>query len=435
MAAEQHAAQAPARDAVAQPSTGTRVYATFLLALVFMLAATDRNVLAVLLVPIQAELRVSDTAMGALTGAAFSIVYATAALPLAGLVDRGNRRNLLAVAVALWSLMTALSGFAGSYATLLLARVGVAVGEAAHAPASLSMVGDLHPPRRRGLAVGGISIGTAIGIGVGALIAGLLNDTYGWRVAFFVMGLPGLIVAVLLALTLREPARGVFDAPTQVSAQRSVWADLRYLAAIPTFRALVVAQILLQGGIQSFTAWAPAYFMRIHGLTAAQMSAGFGISVSVASMLAMGAAGAWSDRLSLRGERRRALFCAVAAAVGAPLTAFTALASTSNLAFLGLFLQVFATGGASATCLALGLAVVPAERRGIMGAVMTFCVAVIGGGLGPLAVGMLNDLLRPTYGLGAIRFSLLIAPGLLGLSAVAFWVASRTTDRDAAAVA
>ena len=174
-------------------------YITFVMALVFMLAATDRNIMSILLVPIQKDLNVSDTAMGALTGAAFSIVYAATALPLARLADRGNRRNLITGAVAFWSAMTAACGVATGYITLLLARMGVAVGEAAHQPSIMSMVGDLYPRHRRGIAIGCISIGTSVGIALGAYVAGWLSDNHGWRTAFFVMGLPGLVVAAMVS--------------------------------------------------------------------------------------------------------------------------------------------------------------------------------------------------------------------------------------------
>src|SRR5690606_13363395 len=125
--------------------------------------------------------------------------------------DRGNRRNLIAAAVGFWSAMTALCGLAAGYFTLLLARMGVAVGEAAHQPSIMSMVGDLYPPRRRGLAIGCIAIGSSVGIALGAYIAGWLSDNHGWRVAFFVMGLPGLFVAAMVLFTLPEPKRGAFD--------------------------------------------------------------------------------------------------------------------------------------------------------------------------------------------------------------------------------
>src|SRR5690606_39012068 len=186
---------AAAADSAPAYSARYSAYITFVLALVFMLAATDRNIMSILLAPIQQDLKVGDAAMGALTGAAFSIVYAVTALPLAAIADRGHRRNLVAAALAFWSLMTAACGMAAGYFTLLLARMGVAVGEAAHQPSIMSMVGDLYPRHRRGAAIGCLAIGTSVGMALGAYIAGWISDNHGLRTAFFAMGLLGLLVA------------------------------------------------------------------------------------------------------------------------------------------------------------------------------------------------------------------------------------------------
>lgn len=380
------------------------VYVTFVLALVFMLAATDRNIMSILLVPIQQELGASDAAMGALTGAAFSIVYATAALPLARFADRGNRRNLIAAAVAVWSVMTSVCGLATSYFTLLLARVGVAVGEAAHAPAIMSIVGDLYPRSRRGVAVGCITIGSALGIGLGAYVAGLVSDLYGWRMGFLVMGLPGVAVAALMMLTVAEPRRGAFENGAGATPDsRSTWDALRYLFSVPTVPRLLAAKLVLQIAFQGFLVWSPAFFIRVHGLTTAQMSAGFGLVVASSAMLSAVIAGVVSDRLSKGGERWRAYYCAAALAAGAPFAVLTLVASTPTLAFGALFLMGLITGGATSASLTAGLGVVRPEMRGFMTAVMSFVIAVVGGGVGPVMFGAMTDGLKGALGDEAIR--------------------------------
>jgi MFS family permease len=433
---ERHGAPVTARlprESVAAPAAvqGRRLYATVLLALVFMLAAADRNIMSILLVPIQKDIGASDTAMGVLTGAAFSLVYATAALPLARFADRGHRRNLVAAAVALWSLMTAACGVAVSYGMLLAARIGVALGEAAHSPAIISMVGDLYPRERRGLALAFVGIGTAVGVGAGAAAAGFVSDRYGWRAAFLIVGAPGLILAALLVLTLREPARGRFDAGADATDPGSALGGLRGLWTVPTVRRLTLAQIFMQMGIGGFNLWSPAFFMRVHKLSATQMGLGFGLAISVAAALSMAAGGVAGDRLSRRGEHARARYCAVSVLVGAPFALFTALAPSATLAFIGLFLTVLASAGATTAALALGIAVVPHDRRGLLAALMGFCVAVIGGGLGPVVMGAANDLLEPAFGLEAIRFSLLLTPALFVLAGVVFVAVGRTANEDA----
>jgi MFS family permease len=423
------APQAPARPS----STARSVYVTFVMALVFMLAATDRNIMSILLVPIQNELRASDMAMGALTGAAFSIVYATAALPLARFADRGNRRNLIAAAVVVWSIMTSACGLATSYLTLLLARVGVAVGEAAHQPAIMSMIGDLYPRSRRGIAVACITIGTAVGIGIGAYLAGLLSDLHGWRTAFLVMGVPGVAVGLLMVLTVREPKRGAFEGGAGAKPDpRSSWDALRYLFSVPTVPRLLTAKLVQQISVQGFLVWSPAFFMRVHGLTTTQMSAGFGLAVASSAILSSIIAGLVSDRLSKGGERWRAYYCAAVLAGGVPFAILTLIAPTPTLAFGALFLMSLITGGSTSASITAGLGVVRPEMRGFMTAIMAFCIAVIGGGVGPVLFGALTDALKGSLGDEAIRYTLFLVPALSGLAAILFYFAGRTTDRDAA---
>jgi predicted MFS family arabinose efflux permease len=419
--------------AAGPPSTGYSAYVTFVMALVFMLAATDRNIMSILLVPIQDELKVSDTAMGALTGTAYSLVYATAALPLARLADRGNRRNLIAAAVAVWSLMTSACGLATSFLTLLLARIGVAVGESATGPSIMSMVGDLYPRSRRGLAIGCITIGSAVGIGLGAYLAGLLNDLHGWRTAFLVMGLPGVVVGLLMFVTVKEPKRGAYeDGAGAQPDRRSSLAALRYLFSVPTIPRLLAAKLLLQVAFGGFLVWAPAFFMRVHGLTTTEMSAGFGLVVGTSAILSAIIAGIVSDRLSKGGERWRAYYCAIVLAGGVPFAVLTMIAPTPMLAFAALFVMSLITGGATSASITAGLGVVRPEMRGFMTAVMSFVIAVVGGGLGPVFFGALTDALKPTYGDEAIRFTLLTIPALWAASAALFYISGRTTDHDAA---
>lgn len=423
---------APATEAAPTPMSGAySAYVTFVLATVFMLAAADRNILSILLVPIQKEFGVSDTAMGALNGGAISLVYATAALPLARLADRSNRRNLLAAAVAIWSAATAACGVAGSFLALMLIRVGGAVGEAGSSPAIMSMVGDLYPRHRRGLAVGCITIGSAVGIGVGAYLAGLLNDHYGWRGAFIIMGVPGVLVALLFLLTVREPKRGAFEPAAVQPQSRSAWRATKFIFSVPSVPWLLGAKLALQLGFGGFLVWAPAFFMRVHGLTTTQMSAGFGAVVGVSAILSAIIAGLVSDRLSRRGERWRSYYCAAVLGGGVPLAVLMLAAPTPTLAFAALFLMSLVTGGATSASITAGLGVVPPELRGFMTALMAFCISVIGGGLGPVLFGGLTDALKPSFGDEAIRYTLLAVPAFWAISAALFWVSGRRTAVDA----
>lgn len=414
-------------------SRGYANYTTFMLALVFLLAAADRNMMAILLVPIQDELQVGDAAMGALTGLAFTVVYVLTAFPLARLVDRGNRRNVLAVAIMFWSIMTASCGLAVSYFTLLLARMGVAAGEAVHSPAIYSMVSDLYAKKRRGFAIACLTIGTALGIALGAYVVGSLSDIHGWRTAFLVMGIPGLILACLVRFTLPEPRRsGAASVGTDLApADSSMLSGLRYLLTIPTAVRLFAATVLLQVGSQSMLVWAPAFFMRVHDLSTSDMSAGFGLSIGVGSVVSLLIAGVVTDRLAARGERNRAYYCAAALVAATPFLVFTLFAPTHQLAFVSLFMFAVISAGVTSVSTTLCLVVVSGDRRGLVSAVLMFFTYVVGGGFGPFIIGAINDQLSHVYGETAIRYALVCIPASLLLSAIAHFFAARNANEDA----
>lgn len=414
-------------------SAGRTIYVTIALALVTMLATADRNIMSVLLVPIQRDLGVSDAAMGALSGTAFAIVYATAALPLARFADLGNRRNLVAAAVVVWSSATALCGIAGNYVQLLLARMGVAAGEAAAGPATMSMIGDLYAPARRGIAVAAISVGGAVGISVGAMVAGALSDLYGWQVAFIAVGLPGLVVGLLVWLTVPEPKRGGKDGGLKPDPDNgSTWRCLVYLASIPTAWTLLAAKILLAIAWGGWLLWVPAFFERVHGMSSTEMSAWFGGVVGLSAVVSMIMAGLVSDWLAKRGESWRLYYIVVSLVVGIPLVALSCLVANPVHAWVLIFFYSLVTGGVTGVSIVAGLSIVRPTMRAFMTAVMAFCISMIGGGLGPFLIGVLNDRLAVTMGNEALRYTLLTSPVLLALAAIAFYAASRTMDRDCA---
>lgn len=406
----------------------------FLLALLTMMSVADRGILAILLAPIQDELGVSDAAMGALTGLSFTVVYATVALPMARLADRGTRRNILAAALAFWSVMTAACGMATTYLTLLVARMGVAAGEASAHPSVMSTVGDLYPPRARGRALSIIQVGSAFGTGAGAIVVGQLAAHYGWRAAFLALGVPGLLLALIILLTMREPARGQHEGGDRPEGAGTWRQSLSYLLSIRSFRALVLGQIFVGLSFYIFLSWIPTYLIRVRHMPMDQMSVWYGLHVipAVAGILI---GGYLSDLVIARhGARWRPIMLACMILCGVPIFFTLLYSGDMRVVLVMLFLYAFVVAPVSALAPAANLDVVHARARGTVTAVTGFCSQVIGAGLGPLLLGLLNDVAKRTYGDQALGYTLQVLPVCMVATAICFLVASRSTNHDAAAV-
>jgi predicted MFS family arabinose efflux permease len=410
-----------------------RAWVAIMLAMVAFLAAVDRNILSVLLVPIQKDLHVGDAAMGALTGTAFAVVFATTALPLAWVADRTNRRNFVAIAVALWSVMTAICGLASSFLQLLLARVGVAAGEAAHGPASMSIVADVFPAASRGAAISVLTIGSALGYSAGAFLAGVLNDHFGWQGAMMAVGIPGVIVALMLWLTVPEPRRAAHDGDERPPSL-SVAEGVTRLVRIRTFVPLLLGTVFLNVAFLGFLGWMPAFFMRVHHLTATHMSAVFGIVVGLGGVLSNVFAGLISDRLSRRGMRWRMHYCVAMVLIAIPFLTAGLLIDSTRVAVIVLMGFTLAAGGLTTVSSATAISVAPANLRASTVAIIGIAVSVIGGGLAPFLIGVLNDLFKGAFGDQAVRYTLLTSPLALAVAGVMFFLAGRTIEADAAEV-
>lgn len=247
------------------PSMGQRWYVLIVMMLVYTINIADRYVMSTVLEPIRVELKLSDGGVAFLTGVSLALFYVTMGLPLSWIADRHNRRNLLSFSIAVWSVMTTLCGLATGYWHLLLARIGVGIGEAGGTPPCNTIVADYFPPDRRAMAMTIFALGAPIGAWLGADLAGYVANAYGWRHAFFVLGIPGLVLAVLIMATVKEPPRGRYDAPMEGKAPDFA-ATMRFMlsqkAAIHTMMGSGVSA-LWGWGLMWFT---PAYIERTYGL-------------------------------------------------------------------------------------------------------------------------------------------------------------------------
>ena len=223
----------------------------------------DRQVMTVLLEPIKAEFGATDTLMGLLTGLAFALFYATLGVPMARLADRWSRRNVLAISMAVWSGMTALCATATSFGQLALYRIGVGVGEAGGTPPSQSLLADIFPPAQRSLAQGVLASGTNIAVLVGLFGGALLADAYGWRNVFWIFGVPGVALAVLIRLTVREPVRET----RVVEEDGSLWSAIQRISALPGFPAIALAVGMTAVSGYGLGVWSPSFMIRVHGLS------------------------------------------------------------------------------------------------------------------------------------------------------------------------
>ena len=298
---------APARTRLSEApltiSEGYSRYALLLLTIVFLVHNLDRQIMSILLVPIQNELGASDTAMGFLTGFAFAAVYVTFGIPMAHLCDHGNRRNILSIVIAVWSGFTALCGTAVNYVHLLLMRVGVALGEAGGNPACVSMISDFFPAARRAMAMGVFYIGASAGIFFGMWLGGWINDAMGWRAAFVVVGLPGVLLALIVRVTLIEPPRGASDG-LQVDTRhaQSFMAVQRRLWSLATYRRLILGNACHSIAMYASFAWAAAYFIRIHGLSTTEVGLRIGLVTGLGAALGNLVGGFLTDRLAARSK-------------------------------------------------------------------------------------------------------------------------------------
>jgi predicted MFS family arabinose efflux permease len=271
-------------------------YVVSLLTVVNTFNYMDRMALSVLLPQIKTDLHLSDSQLGLLTGLAFFVFYALCGVPIARWADRGVRRNLIALTLAIWSVMTAMAGASRSFLHLFLARVGVGVGEAGGLPAAQSLLCDYVPPERRSAAYALHSFGLYAGMMVGMAVAGILGQSIGWRWAFLALGAPGLALALLVQLTLREPKRGMFDAPQDRSATSFAHA-LTFLWSCNTYRWLVLFLTLNGFVVYGLNQWWPSFYVRSFGLAIADVGLYLGVAIGMGSGLGLLMGGALTQRL------------------------------------------------------------------------------------------------------------------------------------------
>ncbi|MEQ9452462.1 MAG: MFS transporter [Pseudomonadales bacterium] len=419
-----------------------RTWLMSLLTSAFALNLLDRQIINVLAEPIKRDLLLADWQLGALTGLSFALLYSVMGIPIARIADRGNRVRIIGVAVLVWSVFTAACGMAANFIQLLLLRIGVGVGEAGCAPPSQSLIADHFPTDKRAGALAVFNMGSPLGAAIGLAGGGLLADAVGWRWTLVCAGLPGMLIGLLVLTTLKD-ARPV----RRRSLGERAWPVIRRLLIRRTFFLMALASALLSFVNYGAMAFAGSFFLRVHEADLLTMGEFFGVGPLAIIGLGLGvfgaltgAAGSYAggkvaDRLGSINVRALALIPAVGSllcAVGY-VVMFTVPSGAWGL-FLFVFPAFFANLWAGPGIMALQeLAGVPARATAM--ALVLFAQSAIGLGLGPLSIGIISDLLAPTWGAGeGLRLAILLGLVVGLVSSFIYWLASRSIKADLSAV-
>ena len=425
----------PAVPNVANPynTTKARNYALVMLTIVYAFNFIDRQLLAILQESIKLDLGLSDGQLGLLAGFAFAVFYVTAGIPIASYADRSNRRNIVAASVFVWSFMTAISGFAQNFSQLLMARIGVGVGEAGGSPPSHSIISDIFPPEKRASALGFYSTGVSIGILFGFLLGGWLNEYFGWRVAFMVVGAPGILIAIVVRMTLAEPIRGLSEKKIASDDAVPFKTVVALLWSRRSFRHMAFGAALNAFAGYSTASWSASFMIRTHEMSTGELGTWLALISGLGGAIGVFFGGVIADKLSLRDKRWYMWLPAMAGFISVPFMVFIYLVDSPyaslSLAIIPGLLQNVYLGSTIATTHAL----VGLRMRALSSAILFLILNLIGLGLGPVVIGYLSDYLQPTFGVDSLQHALLyVLPFIMFWSSCHFLFSAKTLRKDLA---
>lgn len=415
------------------PSAAYANYVLVLLSLVYVMNFIDRQILAMLIEPIKEEFGVSDTALGLLSGFAFAFLYTLAGIPIARWADRSSRTRIITLALSIWSVMTAACGLARNFIELTLLRVLVGIGEAGGNPPSHALIADYFPPHKRATALSIYAWGVYVGSAIAFLAGGYLVANYSWRMAFMVVGLPGLLLAVLVALTVREPQRGAIEQRSVSQEQPPLGEVMRYLLTQRSFLFIIFGASIQSLSGYGVLTWGPAFLHRVHAMPWTEIGIWLGWIIGVAGCLGAYAGGRLADRFGSRDAAWYMRLPALQSLLGVPFVLGFALLPAQRDSMLA-FIPFYALGAMYVgPMFSMVQGLVPLRMRATASALLLFVVNLIGLGLGPLSVGLLNDyVFGAAHGELAIRYSMLVVGVLGGMASLLFWQASRTLAADLA---
>ncbi len=411
-------------------SPGYRTYALVILTLVYVVNYLDRQILSILLPQIQEEFLLSDTQLGFLSGTAFAVVYAVLGVPLAVLADRVNRRNLVAVSLTLFSLMTVLCGFVTQFWHLLAARFGTGIGEAGTGPSINSMISDLYPPEKRASALSFYSAGLNIGLLIGFFGGGWIAQEYGWRHAFLAAGAPGLVLAFVVMFTVREPVRGQADAMADIEKAPAVLSVVKYMWARKSMRWLCMAAALASFGGYANLFFIPKFLIVSHGLTIVEVSITLALLTGIPGAIGTYMAGVYADRFGKKDVRWYFYVPILGALISLPFGPVFYLANNTTLALAAAVIPVIMGATYLGPTLAVTQGLVPLRMRAQSIAILLFVLTMIGLGLGPVTIGAISDVLKPHVGTDSLRYALMFGMVTNLAGAWCYWRGARWLRQD-----
>ncbi len=427
----------------ATSSTGGiyRYYVLIMLMLTFMFNIADRLVMSILIEDIKAEFLLSDTQIGLLAGTAFTAFYLILGIPAGRLADRTNRKNMVAVALSLWSLMAALCGAAVGFWTMLLARLGVGVGEAGGGPPSVSIITDYFEPQELSRAMGIFAVGAVLGPVLGYAAGGLIAESYGWRWTFIILGLPGVLLGIILYFTIKEPKRGRYFKKDSgqaglagVDEQQPFMVTMRSLFKNSVFFRVVLANSFTNIPSFAFAIWLAPTLIRNFDVTQGEVGVYLGAVLFAGGVPGMILGGYLADYLAKKNPKWRPWYCSFAMALTLPFWAFCLLADslemTLTLYIIGYVLLVSTQGAAISMVQA---AVLPSER-GTASSISSLVINLLGYGIGPALIGLMSDNWAAEHGSMSLSYAVIatVVVSLIAAIILFWWTGKAVTGEPAA---
>jgi MFS family permease len=421
----------PAIASSIQPAITNPKVMLFALLLVYILNFLDRQIVNILAEPIKRDLGLSDTQLGLLAGPAFAVFYAILGIPIARYADKAgtNRVWLISLCLAVWSAMTAVCGVAQNFLQLALARIGVGVGEAGCTPAAHSLIADSVPPEKRSSAIAFFGLGIPIGGLLGLIIGGVVNDQYGWRAALMLVGAPGILLACVLPLLIRDPRRCADSAHFKKATSSANTALSVKDAAREIFASKAYLYVFIAASFTAFLSygkglWTISFFIRSHGLSTTEAGLAMAVALGVSGIAGTWLGGKMADIYGKRDKRHILTLPAIGMAVAAPILFAGYYADDWRIAVALLIVPTMLNAAYYGPAYGCVQGLVRPEARAIAASLVVFGQNLIGLGMGPLLFGVLSDWLQPIAGAESVRWVLYGAAWLGLIPAFFFWRAS-----------